>query len=165
MLFPASSPIRGAVRSAVRSPVAVAFERVRRSWVSVALLAQLGAGIAGCASMPRGEGTFRSDPPIVFENLSISPVSVYLVDPGNEWYLGRVDPGASRLLRFPAGLSADAARRVSLIAVPLGSREFTGRSVRWNPQAIQGQMELVCDLSEFRWQMTGTRLDAFLRRR
>jgi hypothetical protein len=127
----------------------------------MALLAQLG----GCSAALRGDDARSPDPQILFENLSISPVSVYLADPGNEWYLGRVDAGASRRLRFPAGVSADVGRRVSLIAVPLGTREFTGRAVRFNPQAIQGQMEFVRDLSEFRWTMTGIRLEGLLRRR
>lgn len=85
-----------------------------RSVVSFVAAMTVALGLVGCAgirSQPASSGLAPSDEPalaIRFDNAGRDVVHVYLVGEKREWWLGRVEVGASRTLRIPEDALADA---------------------------------------------------------
>jgi hypothetical protein len=95
----------------------------RRTLVSLlaTLTITLGLGACAGASYRAVPDRFSSldlrAPEIRFDNDSREHVHVYLVDDYRQWLLGRVEPGAHRMLRIPEELVAENHTRVRLVAL------------------------------------------------
>ncbi|MEO5814635.1 MAG: hypothetical protein ABIT20_05085 [Gemmatimonadaceae bacterium] len=78
-----------------------------RSLVSLAAALVLAVAIGGCASAPSREGLDGIAPAdglartVRFDNEARDYVHVYLIAARQEWWLGRVAPGARATLRIP----------------------------------------------------------------
>ena len=66
------------------------------------------AGAPARASLDGGAPTEETRSAIRFDNQGREHVHVYLVGQKREWLLGRVEPGATRMLRVPEEALADA---------------------------------------------------------
>jgi hypothetical protein len=79
-----------------------------RPLVSRALLLAVAVATAACAHAPPRDGGSAAARPaagalaVRFDNEGREYVHVYLVGERREWLLGRVEPGARRMLRLPA---------------------------------------------------------------
>ncbi len=92
--------------------------RLVASVASVALLAALG----GCATSagratPRpagGAGARATGSVLRLDNWSLDRLDVYVIEEGREWFLGRVEPGASTRLPLPRNVRLDGQAMVRL---------------------------------------------------
>lgn len=97
---------------------------------------------------------------IHFENASSAAVRVYLVGAGQDWLLGRVDPAAEVVLRFPDGFPAITAGPVELVVLPVGATDRFGTGAGTVPSAIHSGQYLLRDLPGMKWVLAGERLFA-----
>ena len=90
--------------------------------VSISIAMAFTLGLAGCAHAPAGQGLDVSAIPsrgalIRFDNFGREHVHVYLITDKREWLLGRVEAGATAMLRIP-GESLAEQSFVQLAVVP-----------------------------------------------
>jgi hypothetical protein len=94
---------------------------------------------------------------VLFDNSTIDPVRVYLIDNGAQWLLGRVDGMQVALLKLPPGISERSGEWVSLVAVPLGARgviPITGGSTG----VVRSEPEPGENLLTMRWRLADRQL-------
>jgi hypothetical protein len=118
----------------------------------VALLAN------ACGRVPPPMEPLPEPGSVAFQNSTISPVRVYLVENGVQWGLGYVDGGEQTSLRLPSGVVDRNAPDVFLVAVPVATQNTWGRRESELPDAIRSLGEPTQNLVQMHWVLTDAHL-------
>jgi hypothetical protein len=95
---------------------------------------------------------------VAFQNATISPVRVYLVENEVQWGIGYVAGGERTALRLPSGVVDRNAPDVFPVAVPVGTQNTRGRRESELPDAIRSLSEPTQNLVQMHWVLTEAQL-------
>jgi len=120
------------------------------------LLMSLGMlfSVACTSATEQYDASSSAAPTLVFENVTIDPVAVYIDDGASRRVVGHVEPRKRARLRIPGSAKLSGATNLRVVAVPLG----TARNTDGTPDpydAVSSEFEPAQHLVSVLWSLSG----------